>query len=273
MGNIKKVYQELSDDDISLKIDFDTQVSLGGNFSNGNITITGLNKNDMQFLSTNYNPQTLQLKDSYIELEAGYSNNLALILCGNVIESEPNFTSADQSIRLKIMSGIQNNLQKGATLKDSISKNATFKDICAKVASNNNLSLQFDSKIPNKVIGDYVFQGTPFQQIQKLRDYMPYDVNISVNNKSLIVSSVNASGARKMVLSNKTGLLGTPKPTPLGCEARMLLNPSIKISDFVEIQSAKIPSLNQLYSIMEAKHRGSNRGDTWETILMLKKAF
>lgn len=273
MGAMVKIYQELSADDESIKIDFDTSACINGNFSNGNITITGLTKSDMQFLSTNYNPQTLQLKDSKIELEAGYSGNLALILSGNVIEAEPNFTSPDQQIRLKVMSGAENNLKTGFTLKDSISKNATFKDICGKVASNNGLSLVFDNKIPNKVIGDFVFQGTPFQQIQKLREYMPLAVTISVSNKQLIVASQNAKGAKKIILDNTTGLLGTPKPTSMGCEVRMLLNPALNINDFVEIKSQKLHSLNQLYYILEMKHKGSNRADTWETNLTLRKAL
>lgn len=268
-----KIYQELETSDKSLKIEFETSASVNGAFSNGTITIFGLRQEDLAFLSTNYNPQSLQLKDSFVELEAGYPNNMAIILNGNIYESEPNFTSADQSIRFKVMSGVQNNLKKGASVADNLSKNATFRDICAKVAKNNDLGLRYDSTIPNKVIGDYVFQGTPFQQIMKLRELMPLSVNIAINNKNLEVTSASANGAKKMLVSSDSGMIGTPKPTSNGCIVTILLNPTLSINIFIEIQSKKIPQLNSLYRIIEIKHRGGNRSDNWQTELTLTKAF
>lgn len=268
------VYQELATNETSLKIDFETQASVNGAFSSGTITIAGLKQEDIAYLSTNYNPQTLALKDSSVELEAGYPSQMAIILNGNIYEAEPNFTSADQSIRFKVMSGIQNNLQKGkGGALDSIAKNATFKDICAKVAQNNGLGLKYDNKIPNKVIGDYAFQGTPYQQIMKLRDFMPLSVNIAVNNKTLEVSYTNSNGARKMLISGDSGLIGSPKPTSTGCIITILLNPTLSINTFIEIQSKKLPQLNTLYRIIEIKHRGASRGDAWHTELTLTKAL
>ena len=268
-----KIYQELATSDVSLKIEFEVTASVNGAFSNGIITIFGLKQEDTAFLATNYNPQTLQLKDSFVELEAGYPEQMAMILSGNIYESEPNFTSADQSIRFKVMSGVQNNLKKGASIADSISKNATFKDICTKVASNNNLALKYDNKIPNKVIGDFAFQGTPYQQVMKLRELMPLSVNIAINNKTLEVTYTNSSSAKKMVISGDSGMIGTPKPTSTGCIVTILLNPTLSINTFVEIQSKKLPQLNELYRIIEVKHRGGNRSDNWHTELTLTKAI
>ena len=268
IDNVIKTYQELLNDDISLKIDFNVDVSLNGNFSNGEIAISGLTQRDIAFLSTNYEMGSAKLKDSFLSLEVGYSDNLALILNGNIYEAIPDFTASDNTIRLKVMSGIQNNINlANSTL--SIEK-ATFKDLCEAVAKNNNLSLEYDNNIPNKVIGDYTFQGSPFQQIQELRALN--EVYITISNDILKVSGLNPNQSVKIKIDNKSGLIGSPIPSVMGCEITTLLNSGISVNDFIELESLKIPQLNSIYRIIALKHLGSNRSDNWISILTLQKA-
>lgn len=269
IGNTRKTYQELSGDDVSLKIDFDVDMSANGNFSKGNITIIGLPQNDIALLSTNRNKDGT-LKPSKVSLEVGYPNILGQILQGNIIEAEANFTAPDQSIRLGIISAYESGQSQTAT---NISKNATFRDIAQAVASANKLTLKYDSSIPNKVIGDYSFKGTPFQQVQRLREYMPDDIDISIKNDILEVKNKKAlAGAKKITIDSDSGLIGTPAPTLQGCNIRTLLNPALKVNDYVEIKSVRIPQLNGIYRIIELKHRGTNRGDLWESALVMNRA-
>lgn len=268
--NTLKIYQELSNNDTSLKIDFNIEMSFNGNFSNGDILITGLTQRDIAFLATNYELGSAKLKPSLVTLEAGYNDNLALILNGNIVEAIPDFTNSDHSIRLKVMSGIQNNME----LKNiSISlESTTFKDLCQEVAKNNNVALEYDNNIPNKVIGDFTFQGSPFSQIQELKN-INKDLYITLDNKTLKVTSLTGSKAVKLRVDNKTGLIENPIPKATGCEVTMLLNSSISLNDFIELNSLKIPQLNSVYRIIALKHIGSNRSDTWITILTLQKAL
>lgn len=270
IDDIVKIYEELSNDSTSLKIDFNVDVSFNGNFSNGEITITGLTQRDIAFLSTNYEFGSGRLKSSFVSLEVGYQDNISLILNGNIYEAIPDFTNPDNSIRLKVMSGIENNIK----LQDSILslENSTFKDLCEVVAKNNNLALEYDDSIKNKIIGDYAFQGSPFQQIQELRT-LNENIFITIANNVLKVASSNQSKAVKIKIDNKTGLIGNPIPSATGCEVTCLLNSSITINDFIEIESLKIPQLNSVYRIIALKHLGSNRGDNWLTHLILQKAI
>lgn len=268
IGNIRKTYQELSGDDVSLKIDFDVDMSVNGSFSKGNITIIGLPQNDIALLSTNRNKDGT-LKPSKLSLEVGYLNILGQILQGNIIEAEANFTAPDQSIRLGVMSAYESGQTQTSA---SLAKNATFRDIAQAVASANKLTLKYDLSIPNKVIGDYSFRGTPFQQVQRLREYMPDDVDIAIRNDILEVKNKKApASARKIKIDSDSGLIGDPAPTLQGCNIRTLLNPALKVNDYVELKSARIPQLNGLYRIIELKHRGTNRGDLWESALVLNK--
>lgn len=268
IGSIRKTYQELSGDDVSLKIDFDVDMSANGSFSKGNITIIGLPQNDIALLSTNRNKDGT-LKPSKLSLEVGYPNILGQILQGNIIEAEANFTAPDQSIRLGVMSAYESGQTQTTA---SLSKNATFKDIAQAVASANKLTLKYDSSIPNKVIGDYAFKGTPYQQVQRLREYMPNDVDISIKNSTLEVKNKNApAGAKKIKIDSDSGLIGVPAPTLQGCNIRTLLNPALSVNDYIELKSARIPQLNGLYRIIELKHRGANRGDLWESALVTNR--
>lgn len=266
IDKVLKTYQELNVGEQSLKIDFEVDMSAGGTFSKGNLTITGLNQNDIAFLATNFTKEGA-FKDSKVELEVGYKDNISLILSGNISKSEANFTSPDQSLRLEVTSAFQSG---GAYVSNSLSKNATFKDICNLVALNNKLTLKYDNTIPNKVIGDYSYKGTPYQQIQKLREYMPNDVNITIKNNTLEVINAIKQGSISFIISSDTGMIGTPSPTNIGCIVKTLLNPNIQVNDFVELKSAKIKQLNGDYRVIELKHRGSNRGDLYETLLTLR---
>lgn len=267
IDKVLKTYQELNVGEQSLKIDFEVDMSAGGSFSKGNLTITGLKQNDIAFLATNFTKEGA-FKDSMVELEVGYKDNTALILSGNISKSEANFTSPDQSLKLEVMSAFS---QSGKDpVSNSISKNATFRDICNLVALNNKLTLKYDNTIPNKVIGDYSYRGTPYQQIQKLREYMPNDVDITIKNNTLEVVNAIKKGTISFIISSETGMIGTPSPTNIGCVVRTLLNPNIQVNDFVELKSSKIKQLDGDYRVIELKHRGSNRGDLYETLLTLR---
>ena len=270
IDGVSKTYQERSAQDTSLKIDFEIDSSVGGAFSNGTITIFGLSNADIAFLATNYNPQDGSLKPSLVQLELGYNDALSLVLFGNIVEAEPDFTQSDTRIRIRVASGAQQNLEKRSITASE--KDATFRSLCEIAAKNNDLALEYDSNIPQKTIGDYSFVGTPFQQIEGLRKLWD-GVDIFINGKKLSVKYKKASEVRKIVLDRDSGLIGTPKPTPFGVEATSMLNPALAAASFIELKSGKIPQINGLYRIATLSHKGSNRGELWISQLTLNKAF
>ena len=269
VNSVLKTYQELENSDTSLKIEFDVEVAVNGTFSNGNITIHGLTTQDIAFLSTNF--ANGSIKPSLVVLEAGYKERFGVLLKGNIIEAEPNFLNPVPSIRLKVISGALNNTQR-LEMNTSISKKATFKDLCALVAKNNQSVLNYDLALGNIVIGDFVFDCSPFAQIEKLRE-LNENALITLENGKLFVKSKHSKGFKKIKLDSSNGLIGIPKPTFTGCIARSYLNPSLNSNVFVELKNSKIPQINGLYRLGALKHKGSNRSDLWETELTLQKGF
>lgn len=266
IGENLKTYQEINTIDESLKIDFSVNSNIDGEFTQGNITIIGLKRDDLAFLGTNYDAKTGELRKAGVKLEAGYPNNLFEILKGEITEAVINLNNSDYQVDLTIQSGAYNNID--FSVCDSFNGGQNFKTICEKVAQNNQVALEFKTD-ENPIIYDYSFVGTPFQQIENLRKYVKS--NIFLQNAKLCVFSEKQSPYTKTKIDYKTGLLGTPKPTALGCEIKSLMNTTLQVGQFVEIETLKIPQLNGDYRIIELTHTGSNRGKEWVSNLVLTK--
>lgn len=267
IGDTLKTFQELQSADESLKIDFSVTSSTDGGFSQGSITLTGLKRDDIAFLSTNYDSKTGELRKAGAKLEAGYFNGLYEILKGEIVEATPNLSGSDFTLDLTIQSGAWNNID--FSVCDSFNGAMSFKTICERVAQNNKVALEFKTD-ENPILQDYSFKGTPFQQIENLRKYAKS--NIFLKNAKLCVFSDNQSPYSITKIDYKSGLLGSPKPTPLGCEIKCLMNTALQVGQFVELETLKIPQLNGNYRIIEMTHSGSNRGKEWQTALILTKA-
>ena len=267
IGETMKTYQELNSIDESLKINFSAKSSLEGEFSEGDITISGLKISDTAFLGTNYDAETGELRESVLKLEVGYPNAISEILQGTITEATPNFNSPNNEINLKIKSGAFNNID--FSVCDSYNGGQNFKSLCEKVAQNNKVALDFKTN-ENPIIYDYSFVGTPFQQIENLRKYVKS--NITLQNAKLCVYSAEQSSNTKINIDYTNGLIGSPKPNPLGCEIECLLNPALQVGQFVGLKTQKIPQLDGDYRIIELVHSGSNRGSDWKSKLTLTKA-
>lgn len=269
-GNVK-TFQELNWGEDSLKIDFNIKNGINGAFSSGDITIYNLNSNDMQFLSTCYNFNNGNFKKNKITLEAGYPDNFALLISGNINEADANFESVDKSISLRITGGIQNNLENNS-IQTSLSGEVDFESICRECATKNNLKLDFDRNITKRALFDFSFLGSPYQYIEKIRELFS-DINIFIDStaNSLKVMLKDGNPINKQVLSNKTGLIGKPKPTWIGCNVKTLLNPSLNAGGYIELKNEVLSVFDGVYRINEINHRGTNIGDIWESELILQR--
>lgn len=257
VANTIKTYRANSDD-VMLQIEFNIKKSVKGSPSSGEITIFGLQKEDIALISTNFNPQSGQLKPSLVSLIGGYASNASELISGNIITAIPSLDNSNYSVKIQVQSGGFNNLQNNA-VSYSI-ENATLRQICENIAKNNGVALDFKAK--DRSVGDYAFAGSPFYQIVKFREAYK-DKDIFISGKSLVVQDIDFVGKKVYKLSNSSGLIGTPKPTQTGCEIQMLLNPFLEVGDCVDLKSLKLPQLNGIYSILELSHIGGNRSTQW----------
>lgn len=255
--NTLKTYKS-SQDGTMLAVDFNVKKSVKGTPSTGEVTITGLLKEDIAWIATNFNLQSGQLNPSFFILSVGYGENLSEILRGNIVTAIPSLDNPNFSIKLNIQAGYLQNLENNAVAHSL--KKATIKKIAENIAKNNKLSLDFKAK--DKEVGDYAFAGSPLLQITRFREAYPA-FDMFMRGDALVVTDKDFKGINTIKLSNKTGLIGTPKPTPTGCEIVCMLNPFLNIGDALELESFKLPQLNGSYFVFELTHTGANRGDAW----------
>lgn len=264
-----RIYSHYNAEDMGMRIEFKSESSVKGTPSNGELTMYGLPLQDIAFMSTNYVPGTGALKPSEIEVQAGYDNTLHLVLIGNILETTPSFDSANTNIKFKVMSGLAKNQSKLYS-QVSMATKATFKDVCANIAKENNFVFKYDYHIPNRILRDYSFQGSVFQQIDELRSYYK-DIDIFIDKKTLFVKSKKRKPGetQRIVISGTSGMINSPKPTPMGCEVTTYLMPQCYPGEFVKLESLKVPQLNGTYRIQTVKHQGSSRGTSWHTTFVL----
>lgn len=265
-----KTYQELKNDDISLKIDFDT-TSKVANFSEGNITIYNLTRDDMYFLSScaRISANGGVFKKNKIQLECGYNGELGLILGGEIWECSADFTSADKKLMLKAKGNLIKNFT--GDLSVSLNGNVDLKDICKEFTLKQKMILEYDEAIKPIAQAGYSFLGTPKQMINELRkSFKDLWFYFSEDGETLKVQpKENATIKNPQKLNADTGLVGTPTPTQYGIKATSLLNNNFKAGSWVTLESSKVSQYNGTYYIREVKHKGTNQGNEWYSILDL----
>lgn len=260
-GHAPKIYQKLVPNEAELKVSFRCDATLNATAPSGDLSITGLPLKDIAYLSTNYHPGSGQLKTAEVEFQAGYDGNLSILVIGNIYQVTPSFTSSDYSINMKVINGLQSN-QMNAYASVSLKGNATLRDILANIASKNNLILEIDPAIGNRTLYDYSFQGLPSVQIDNLRGSFK-DIHIDIQGNKIIAKSKNTPNKVKYKLTPQTGLLGTPAPSPIGCNIKTYLLPTLHVGDVVELETHKLPQLNGLFKIIQLTHSGDSRGTNW----------
>lgn len=249
---------------VNLSIDFNVTQSIRGVGGTGDLRISGLPVSDIAFLSTNYEPSTGALKQSAVSLSVGYAGNNANILTGNIVQAVPDLDNAENTISLQVQ---QNGLINLGEPVSYSAKNVSLYDIASNIAKNNNLNLDF--KLSDSTKTDYAFFGSPQQQIEQFRQSYP-DIDIFINGSKLIVRKASSTGSATYNVSNSSGMIGSPKPTPLGCEVRVLLNPYMQVGQYIKLKSAKLSQMDGTYTIQSVVHTGSTRADSWESKIVCR---
>ena len=269
--NAVKTYQEISAGDISLKIDFDI-TSKTASYSEGSITICNLTKNDMYYLASSAQVGVNGIfKQNKCELECGYNGNLAIVLSGNIYEVSCDFLSADKKITLKVRGNIEKNFTGDIAI--SLKGNVGLKAICTELANKLGLQLDFDSAISDRNASGYSFLGRGANMLNELRA-MHSDLYffISEDGETFKVQpKENASKKSEIALSEDSGLIGIPTPNQFGLNATSLLNPALKVGGWIKLESTQITQYNGLWYIREVKHKGTNQGNDWLSVLSLSK--
>ena len=248
---------------IESKISFDTSASVSGSLNEANIQITGLDRPTMLYLATCYNQYNRIL--NHVTIDAGYENNHGVIFDGNIVSAIPNLNNENYSISLKAVAGFENLLDGNPII--SKQGKVAVADILYEIAINNGLVLRNTAK-PVYIDG-YVDNGEGVaEKIRKLSDMT--GLNIYIDGKTLNCNPHDMGKERSEFIINYKNMVGSPRPTPIGAEVTIRMNPSLTTGSPVRLTSLKFPQLgDNSYFVQTVSHKGDTKGNDWVTNVYL----
>ena len=191
------------------------------------------------------NLRTLDTKDVIVELKAGYGDNPALILTGNVTYVTTSRDGADRLTEMEITDGRV--ALRDTNISVSRSGKTDTKSLYQYLAGQSGLSIVFAQDL------SYATLPNGFSFVGKLKNALQRVANANGHKWSIQngVIQVTMPGkplnTRGYLLSSETGLLNIPKRITIsqngtqeslsGWEVEYLLNGAIGVNDVVELRS------------------------------------
>lgn len=260
----------LSDLDIRAKVTFNTTASVSGAVTEANITINGLTRDKMNFLSTTSMQWAQPRILNEIQIEAGYDGQTGIIFAGNVIQATPSLDNADYSLTIKALSTFNVMLD---TVKSYSFKGAVpVSEIAGKFAQDTGLILIDGIKDPTLTVADYAVQKqSVINHIRILAKTA--GINIWPDNGRLNMAKIGEAleNVREYKVT-AVNMIGSPQPTDSGCNVKVRLDPSLVTGGLVTLESLKFPELNrERYILQTLFYSGDTRGNDWSATLNLVK--
>jgi len=224
-----------------------------------------------------------------VTLQAGYQGNFGVIFQGNIKQVILGRESATDTF-IDIVAGdgdlaynfavVNATLAAGSTQGDQVS--AAVKSMNSKGVTAGHLGEMPANQLPR---GKVMF-GNARNYLRDTAQSTGSDWSIQ-NEKVTFVKKKAYLPGERIVLTSKTGLIGTPQQTTDGLNVKCLLNPNIKMSSQIEINNksvadfkvnldvpnspANIPaplSADGVYYVLVAEHTGDTRGVEWYTSMV-----
>lgn len=212
------------------------------------------------------NLKILDTKDCIVELKAGYGDNLALILVGNITSVITTRENADRMTEMTVVDGRAE--LRDATISVSLNGKVSAKDVYKRIANAMGMSIVFAKDLSFKTMPNgFSYVGKAKNALQKIAKLCGHKWTIQ-NQVLQITWPGRAVSTRGYLLSSDTGLIGTPKrvtigsgdETQTGWEVEYFLNGAIGVNDVVQLQSS---TANGYYLVHKITFDGDNLEGDW----------
>lgn len=228
------------------------------------ISICNLPAQDIAYLTTYMSPWIEVAKQKKIQIFAGYEGKTGLLFSGDILKALPT-QPPDIWLDCEALGGYYNNLiTESFTLRGPMS----MRQIAQSVAVRQGLQFlcKASAAVADKQVDNFCYTGGLSNSLKKINDLgigccWVEDGTLFLDDQEPEISSTQT--IRR--IDENSGLVGLPVPGPLGVDFTMLLDPSIKLGEPIEIISSQIPSINGLYWPYCLEHVGELRGNEWYT--------
>lgn len=224
-----------------------------------------------------------------VVLQAGYESNFGVIFQGNIKQVIIGRESATDTF-IDIVAGDGDRAYNFAIVNATLAAGSTQADqVGAAIAS------MVPKGVGEGYIGDMPPEKLPRGKVMygNARNYLrdvaqSTDKSWSIQDEKVtFVPKKSYLPGERVVLTSKTGMIGTPQQTNEGVNVKCLLNPNIKIGGRVQIDNASIQrykinlsvpnspanipaplTADGVYYVLVAEHTGDTRGVDWYTTLI-----
>lgn len=249
-----------------ISVRFRIEKTLNAVMNKARISLANLARADVEYL-TSFTSWALEIeKRKRIRLFAGYEGqNVGLLFDGDITSAQPTIPP-DEWLEIEALSGFYDN-QNVASI--SIEGETSFQEICEKVAQELGLSLRFYVK-NNRMVEGFTYQGGARNIIYKLNDL--FQACAYQDGQTLYVRDLaqEFDGNAKLI-NEESGLIGIPKPGPLGVDLTVLLDPTIELGKPIKLESKRIPAANGVYYPYALTYEGESRGNPFYTHLKCRR--
>ncbi|MGV8004336.1 hypothetical protein QPK14_20285 [Photorhabdus temperata subsp. temperata] len=240
----------------NLRVTFEVSKTITSEPNSATIRVYNLNQSHRNLItSKTYNK---------VSLAVGYEE-LRVIYTGDIIEVVTLRDDLDFIIELTCGDGYE--AYTSALVNKTLKAGATDADILSEATKsmkvgNGVVDLPKDRQLPR----GKVLTGNTRDIMHKIA--RNNGANWSVQDGNMVVLPKNKVLADNegFVLSQETGMIGSPEKTDDGLQITCLCNPALRIGSLVRIKSI-IPEYNGDYKITELEHSGDFMSDDWNTLI------
>lgn len=232
----------------------------------------------------------IQNEFTSVILQAGYVGNYGLVFKGNIKQVITGRESATDTF-LNLNCGDGDQAYNFATVNQTIKKGSVPQaqlNAALTAMSGMGVSQGYTGTLPPIALPrGKVIYGNARDHLKKLAD--TYGFTWSVQDGNLVfLSQGTYLPNQAVVLTSKTGMIGTPQQTTEGIDVKCLLNPNLKVHGRVQLDNASIAKMkinfwepgsaantpspidrDGYYYALVVEHSGDTRGTDWYSNLRL----
>jgi hypothetical protein len=264
-----------------LRVKFNVQKTIDAALNSGTIDIYNMNAGNRAAVAFKYNlHQTIDKAigafGGRIDLIAGYEGDEKLLFSGDMTSA---FTTRDGGDYItRISAKTKAEVLTGTKIKKTFPKGTNYRSIIDFIIAELDIpavKAEVTSYI-NQIVGGTVLNSgesvvSNLQgMISKVNKRFDGKLSINIDEAGINVHGPGISGRTKpkFFYSKYTGLIGPPQITNQGSDLKVLLEPNIRISDLIFIESPSILGTNEpLYVVRSINHIGDSREGEFATSL------
>lgn len=236
-----------------ITLNFNITLGVGGSANEAKLQFYNLAPDIRKALwLDNYN---IGSKVIYMIVRAGYGEDMPIIFLGTLQNCVSYKDGGSTEWHTDLQAFEAGQLFQYGYINSTYVKGTAYVDILNDALKNDSqTNVGYISKDLGKLDSDKTFIGQTIDVFK--REFEGYELFVSKGELN-ILNDKEAIPAELPLLTDSSGLLGSPKRSGFFTEIEMLFEPKLNVGQAVQLKSALLPEFNQEYKIANISHSGT----------------